>query len=530
MNGFVNDYFNGSFMNGLQHTILAIIVLVVGWIVAKIIGNLVEKGLRKTELDEKVFHFFRSDDKKQEKKVDSNRIIGKAVFYLIMLFVLVSVFDLLQLNMIAGPLSNMTATILGFIPAVLKALLILIVGWLVASAVKWAIVKGSKKLNLLHLFYKMKIAKSEEEIEDYVQKAGKLAFGVILLLFIPAVLHALQIDGLAQPVSNLVAAVLAFIPKLFAAVLVFAVGWFVAKVIRNILINILKAAGSERLAKSLQLDKFFEGSSLAQLIGNIVFILIMLPVTIAALDRLELAGITEPAMHMLAEIMNMIPNILIALVLVMIGIWLGRHIGKWTTQYLQRLGFDKLLGKLEIGNAKGTMSPSAVVGYIVQILIVFFLIVQALNLVKLGFLVTIAAAITAYLPNVLAAVLIIGAALILANIVHKVLINMLTGHAKGILAGFAKYAILTIAVFMALTQLGIASSIVTTAFTLILGGLALAFGLAFGLGGKDFAHKYLSRFDNTIEKTGMKDRNAPDIAGELPDPRNRRKRDMLDNE
>jgi hypothetical protein len=70
---------------------------------------------------------------------------------------------------------------------------------------------------------------------------------------------------------------------------------------------------------------------------------------------------------------------------------------------------------------------------------------------------------------------------------------------------FAKYAILTLAIFMALSQLGIAKSIVNAAFILILGGLALAFGIAFGLGGKEFASKYLEKFDKTLNETGVKE-------------------------
>jgi len=516
MNGFANEYFNGSFVNGLQHTVMAIIVLIIGWILAKIISGFIEKGLRKTNIDEKVFKWFETDESK--KKVDSNKIIGKLVFYILMLFVLVMVFDLLNLNMIATPLAALTDTILSFIPAVLKAILILLIGWLIASAVRLLIIKGAQKLNLLHFFFKLKVAKTEAEINSYVEKVGKLAFYIVLLLFIPGVLHALQINGLAEPVSGLVASMLAFIPKLFAAALIFAIGWFIAKVVKNILVNLLQAAGSERLAKRLHLAKFFEGTTLAQFIGNIVFILILLPITIAALDRLDIAGITNPAIHMLTQIMNMIPNILIAIVLIFAGIWLGRLLGNFVKDYLSRLGFDKILGKMAIGENQAAMKPSAVTGYIVQVLIVFFLTVQALNLVKLGFLVVIASAITAYLPNVLAAILILGVALILGNIVHKILISVLVGQAKGILAGLAKYTILTIAVFMALTQLGIASDIVTMAFTLILGGLALAFGLAFGLGGKDFAKKYLEKFDKTIEETKVKNPQAPGIAGELPAP------------
>src|SRR5699024_4247436 len=147
---------------------------------------------------------------------------------------------------------------------------------------------------------------------------------------------------------------------------------------------------------------------------------------------------------------------------------------------------------MNIGNQaenEGKMTPSAIVGYVVQVLIIFFLAAQALYVIKLDFLVGIATAITAYLPYVLSAVLILGVAFILANIVQKVLLNLLSGPATGILAGFAKYTIVVLSVFMALTQLGIATTIVSSAFILVLGGLALAFGLAFGLGGKEFAGK-----------------------------------------
>ena len=151
------------------------------------------------------------------------------------------------------------------------------------------------------------------------------------------------------------------------------------------------------------------------------------------------------------------------------------------------------------------MTPSAIVGYVVQVLIIFFLAAQALYVIKLDFLVGIATAITAYLPYVLSAVLILGVAFVLANMVQKVLLNLLSGPATTILAGFAKYAIIVLSVFMALTQLGIATTIVSSAFILILGGLALAFGLAFGLGGKEFAGKYLQKFDNTIDETNVKE-------------------------
>src|SRR5699024_12851660 len=88
--------------------------------------------------------------------------------------------------------------------------------------------------------------------------------------------------------------------------------------------------------------------------------------------------------------------------------------------------------------SSGKIAPANVVGYIVQVIIVFFLAIQALNLIKLELLVNIATAVTAYLPSVLAAVLILGIALILTNIVEKLIVIILVSPAVRILYGFVK--------------------------------------------------------------------------------------------
>src|SRR5690625_5777699 len=124
--------------------------------------------------------------------------------------------------------------------------------------------------------------------------------------------------------------------------------------------------------------------------------MIMIPVTIAALEKLKLTGITEPAINMLNQIMNMICQVLIAVALILACIWLGKLIGVFVHDYLQNLGFDRLTRKMNIGSKEASekLTPSALAGYIVQVLIVFFLTVQALYLIKLDFLVGIASAIT----------------------------------------------------------------------------------------------------------------------------------------
>jgi len=99
-----------------------------------------------------------------------------------------------------------------------------------------------------------------------------------------------------------------------------------------------------------------------------------------------------------------------------------------------------------------------------------------------------------------AAIVILGVGLYLGHLMERILQNVLKNKYSQTLAAVAKYTIFAITVFMALDQLGVAHSIVNAAFILILGGLALAFGLAFGLGGKEFASKYLGKLDDKLDE------------------------------
>lgn len=501
-------YFSSNILPMLQNLIIALIVLLIGWIIAKMIASGVEKGIKKANLEEKVFSKFRDTGTDSGSKVDTGKIISKVVYYVLLVVVFILFFNILNLDMIANPLAELISTFLAFVPAVLKAAIILVLAFILGIIAQWIVTTGGRKLNLANLFVRLRVADTPEKASEYITATGKIAFYLIILLFVPGILNALDIEGVAEPFSSVLDTVLAFIPRLISAVIIFAIGWFVAKFVKSLIVNLLQAVGSEKVVNRLKLEKVFEGTTLASFVGNVVFALILIQVTISALEKLELTGITDPAISMLHQVWDLIPNIIVAVAIILIAIWAGKFLGELVHNLLTRLGFDKITNNMQLGNKdidSNTMTPSKIVGYIVQVLIIFFLIVQALTLIKLNFLVEIATVITAYLPNVLAAVLILGVALIVANLVEKVFKDMLNGPAIRIIAGFAKYAILVLAVFMALTQLGIATSIVSSAFILILGGLALAFGLAFGLGGKEFARKNLEKFDQTIEETKMKD-------------------------
>ena len=139
------------------------------------------------------------------------------------------------------------------------------------------------------------------------------------------------------------------------------------------------------------------------------------------------------------------------------------------------------------------------VGILAKIIVVLLFTVEALQIVQLDFLVTLATGVIAYLPMLLTAIIILGIGLYVGQFMERILQTIVQHNYSRMLAKIAKYTIFTITVFMALDQLGVAHSIVNAAFILVLGGLALAFGLAFGLGGTEFARKYLGKLDNKLE-------------------------------
>jgi hypothetical protein len=494
----VNEMMAGwtSYFYQLPNLLFALLVLLVGWLIAKSIGKSVEVLLRKTKFDDKLFANV------GKRKYSSEVIIGKIVYYILLVVVWIIFFNMLNLSLIATPLVQMLTMITAAIPNLLKAALILLFAWGVASLLRFLFKKAAAMFHLERRFVQWKIAVSQSEAVNKVNGIAKAIFYFVLLLFLPGVLGALQIEGVSEPFADTLSTLLAFIPKLFAAALIVFVGWLIAKIVRDILTNFLSSIGTEKLGQRLGIVKTKDSVSLSSIIGNIAFILILIPTIITALEKLELKGISDPAIAMLQDVVSIIPNIAVAVILILVGIWLGKWVEKVVAQMLWRLKVDNVFNHMGLGSMKpeqSTYTLSQIIGLLAKIVVILLFTVEALQIVQLEFLVVLGTGVISYLPMLFAALIILGIGLYLGNLVQRILQNILKTSYSKTLAAVAKYAIFSITIFMALDQLGVAHSIVNAAFILLLGGLALAFGLAFGLGGKDFASKYLRKLDNKID-------------------------------
>ncbi|WP_172372613.1 mechanosensitive ion channel [Sporosarcina jiandibaonis] len=489
----MSDFTIQGFLSWLPDLLIGLLILLVGFIVAKIIEGAVYKLLRKFRMNERLGT--------TESKWNIEKIISKVIFWGIMLLALIMFLNVMNMSLIATPFVSIYSGFAGAILGILKAALILFIAWILALVVKKFILMAGGKLNLNKYIVKAGVSAEEANKSKWIESAANIAFYLILLLFMPAVLHALGLSGVSGPFEGLLQGFLNFIPKLVGAAIIFAVGFIVAKIIRVILTKFLESIGTDRFANKLKLSSFIKGTSLSKLVGTIAFILIMIPVTISSLEALDLRGISEPAIGMLHDIVGMIPKIVIAVLLVLVGLLLAKWIRGVVVSLLENLGVNSLFGKMGVRSVKPSMpSLAEIIGAIVQVVVVLLFVVEALQVVNLHFMVTLATGIFAYLPMVLAAVVILAVGFWLANLAERFVGSVMRkpSGAPHVLRYVAKYAILAFAFFMALSQLGIAPAIINAAFILILGGVALAFGLAFGLGGREHASRYLSEMESSL--------------------------------
>ena len=204
--------------------------------------------------------------------------------------------------------------------------------------------------------------------------------------------------------------------------------------------------------------------------------------------------ISQSIQRMLTEFFAFIPEFLAAIAILIIGYFIARVIGNVVARVLGRAGLDTTATSGQTGAwvQKVTSSPSRLVGKLAFWAVFLGVISLAVSVLGINALTEFVGAIFAYLPNVIAAVLIFLVAGAIAAGVATLATKFMGDTPTGkVVATVAPILVMTIATFMILEQLKIAHDIVVTTYTLLLGAVALGSALAFGLGGRDVAARML---------------------------------------
>jgi len=392
-----------------------------------------------------------------------------------------------------GYLINLIESFVSGIPSVIHAVLLLVLAYAVALIAKALVVKALKLLRIDKRIDKLGIV--DETTGSSLDFIGKLVFVIVFLLFLPGVLDKLGFDNVSTPITLLVTQFLNYIPNIIAAIIILMIGGLVAKIVRQLTAPILKKLNVDKLQEKAGISTT-ENATISSVISYVIYVIILIPVIIAALQALNITAISNPAIAMLNTIFGMLPNIFVAIALVVIGTIVAKIAGKLLSQILSGLGTDSLLKKIvpSDNSRLKDFSLSNAIGEFVKYIIILLFVVEATNVINLEVFRNVGAAIIAYLPMVISSVIILGLALLISSWVGGFIQNKYP-DAK-LTAIVAKSAIIVVAVFMVLVQLGIATTIVSAAFIIVLGAFAVAFAISFGIGGRDFAANTLKKFES----------------------------------
>ena len=448
-------------------------------------------------------------------------------------------------------------------PRVLGAVVILIVAYIIGKAVKWALAKVLDRVPAISKHNQAMAQGSGTQVSGESvsgsrdsgggsttttgAQLGNVAYWLILLFGIVAALNTLGLGPIVAPLTTMLADVMGYIPNIIGAVLIFFVGFIVASLARRVVTTALQAAHVDKAFSKIGLSGV-TGAGIASAVGTVVFVLILIPVAIAALQTLGIEAISAPAITVLSTVLDAIPNVLAAAIVMALGLLIGRWVAGVVERVLPATGFDKALGALvghssfkgkvngataspeptlpgltadvsgAVSPAAGGATPSKVIANLVLFAIIAFSAIEAAQMLKFALIAAIISQVLGLAGHIVAGAAIIGVGVLIADVLANV-IRRSTTQADQFAASLVRWATIALATAMGLRFMGIADEIVILAFGLILGSAAVAAALAFGLGGREAAGKVASRLVEKAQQPRVARQAAPTANEPSTEPR-----------
>ncbi|WP_051463742.1 mechanosensitive ion channel [Leptolyngbya sp. PCC 6406] len=563
--GRFTDELSGQLGTFLPSLIWAIILLLGGWIIATVVAFGVKNLLKRTHIDNRIASWVTGQQ--DNLNLPTEQWIATIVYWVILIFTLVAFLNALNLEVVSQPLNDFLQQIFQYLPRIGGAAVLLAIAWATATVVKLLVVQGLARFNLDDRLAEQtgqpigqqtgptteqpigyQTGPTTEQPLGYQtgpttgqpigqqtgavagpfvvnETIGNILYWFIFLLFVPLVLSALDLPGLLAPVEALINQFLQAIPRILTAAIILAVGWLVARIVRGIVTNLLKATQTDRIGAKVGLSttEVGDGVTLSGLVGSVVYVLILIPSAVAALNELNIDAISGPAVLMLERILAAVPQVLMAGLVLVVFYVIGRFVSELLTSVLRSVGFDNIFGILGLPeltvpataevqpvlNAEGqpevrietaTKTPSEIAGLVALVGIVLFGAITATEILQFDNLTAVVQAILRVSAQVLSGLLVFAVGLYFANLAFRLIRSMGNSQAN-FLAQAARVAIIILVGAMGLQQMGVATDIVNLAFGLLLGAIAVALAIAFGLGSRDIAAEQVREWLNAFKQS-----------------------------
>lgn len=297
---------NLPFADKLGPILIALAILIIGLIIAKIVRKFVLKALGGVD----ALHRENSDGS----ITDLATPIATLIYYVIVLFVLIAVLGKMGLTDVLDPLKGMANQFLGYVPNIIGAGIVGYVGWILAKIISEFVGMGLGKAD-----EQLALRTGNDDIQ--VSKIGSsFVFAAILLPIVVAALSILDIEAISGPATAMIHKLMAAIPNIIGAAIILAVTYFVAKFVVQILGGILEGLNIDQMPEKIGMDGIFTPTfTPTKLIGGSIMFFAMLTGITAAVDRLNIDIISQ----IMAKVLEFGGGILVGGVILIIGNFLS---------------------------------------------------------------------------------------------------------------------------------------------------------------------------------------------------------------
>jgi len=381
-------------------------------------------------------------------------------------------------------LETLTGPFSGTLKLVIGAVIILIVGWIIANIVKRLTLTILGKTQLDERLGNT--MNTNMRLDRFI---AKLFYYLVILFTLLIVLSHLGMDSALEPLQNMLNGFTGAFPGVIKGGILGYVGYIVAKLVSE-------ASGfiTTRVQDFAEKNGLAAGIDAGKLVKQLIFLLIFIPILIAALDALGIAAISEPATAMFETFLGAIPQILSAAVIIGVFYLVGHFLRPIVTELLGNLGIDKVVDSFDLDDStKGSFRLSAFAGNLVFFFLLFTGIISGVEKLEMTRLSGMLDHILGLSGNVLLG----GVILVIGNYISLfVKRSIASTEGNDWMGSLARYTVLFIFLGLGLSTMGIAQNVVNLIFGLTIGAVAVAFALSFGLGGREAAGKKMDQFLN----------------------------------
>ena len=301
----------GAAIGYLPQMLAAVVLVVLGWLLALLVRNGLTRLLDRTTLDERL-----SAEAGMAPIGDS---IGNVGYWVVLLLFLPMILGALGLRGLLGPVRGLFDALLAFLPDLMHAAIIAVVGYYVAKIAKGIVT---------HLLVAARVRALSRSIgvgdtADLPTLAGRVVFFAIFVPALISALDALQIESIAGPARLLLSQFVAALPDLLAAALIVCVTWYVARFVAGLVSGLLEGAGIDRLGETLGLAPVLGTLKLSRLIGRLLVFFAMLFAVAQAANRLRIVQASE----LVGSFVSFGGDVLLGTTVLLVGLWLANLLG-----------------------------------------------------------------------------------------------------------------------------------------------------------------------------------------------------------